>query len=83
MMFGQPPKKSKENTSNFFPNFRTNPKVLIHLNLKNSQRHNHIAKKIFQSLHMAKINPKPHLPYKWSPTQAWKGLLEELGHEMH
>ena len=46
-MFGQPTKKSRKNASNLLPNFRINPKILIHPNLKNSQHHYHIAKIIF------------------------------------
>ena len=42
-----------------------------------------MVKIIFHNLHIAKINPKPHMPYKWSPTQAWKASPRELGHEMH
>ena len=93
MMFRQPTQKSRKNANNFFLDFKTNSKVLIHTNLKNSQHHYHIAKItfqnpyiakiIFQNLHIAKINTKPHLPHKWSPTQAWKAPLGELGHEMH
>ena len=41
------------------------------------------AKIIFHNLHKAKINTKTHLPYKWSPTQAWKAPPRELDHEMH
>ena len=46
-MFGQPTKKSRKNASNLLLNFRTNPKVLVQPNLKNSQHHYHVAKKIF------------------------------------
>ena len=90
-MFGQLIEKSRKNASNFL-DFRTNSKVLVHSDLKNSQHHYHIAKITFQSPYIAKIifqnlheakNLKPHLPYKWSPTQAWKGPFRELGHEMH
>ena len=54
-MFGQPTEKSRKNASNFFLDFRTNSKVLVHPNLKNSQHHYHIAKITFQNPYIAKI----------------------------
>ena len=53
-MFGQPTEKSRKNASKFLPNFKTNSKILIHPDLKNSQYH-YIAKIIFYNLHIAYI----------------------------
>ena len=79
-MFGQPTKKSRKNAINLLPDFRTNPKVCIHPDLKIfTTPLPHLPEITF--LHIAK-NSKPYLPYKWSPAQAWKATPRKLSHEM-
>ena len=63
-MFGLPTEKSRKNASNLLLNFKTNPKVLVHPNLKKFTTplphiakityHYNIAKIIFQNPHKAK-----------------------------